>query len=162
MKIKLDDTDFKIMAHIRENARKPLKAIAREIGLHHNTLLQRVRRLERTGVITKYVAAMNYENAGMGLHMIILMKVKKGRPGDTLQLSSIMKMKELEALYATTGVWDVFSMWRVKDREHLNDILRQLAGNPSVSKTLSHIVLYAYKEPDSFNPFSQEAKIHHG
>jgi Lrp/AsnC family leucine-responsive transcriptional regulator len=156
MKLNLDEIDLSILEHMRRNAKQPLKELAREMGVHNNTLLQRIKKLERSGIIKNYVASIDYPKAGFDLHVVIMMKIVSGRPGDVSQFGGILKMKELEALYATTGGWDAVSMWRVRDREHLNDVIRRLAGCKAISDTDSHVVLYSYREPEEFNPFGKE------
>jgi len=149
----LDDIDMAILAHLRENAKDPLQKVAKEVGIHHNTMIQRVKRLEKEGTIKKYVAEVDYGKAGLDLHVAILMKVRRGRPGDRVQLDDLLAMKELEALYAITGMWDVLSLWRVRNREQLNELLKKIADSPSITKTVTHLILHPYKNPRDYNPF---------
>lgn len=162
IKMKLDETDLSLLDQLRVNAKQPIKEIAKAIGVHHNTLLQRLKRLERLGVIRKYVASVDFQKTGLDLHVIILMKVISGRPGDTSQFKEILKMNELEALYATTGAWDAVSLWRVRNREHLNDIIRRMNGCKTISDTHTQIVLYPYKDSEDFNPFKNEKQVLNG
>lgn len=156
MTSKLDDIDLAILGSLRENAKASIKDVAKKIGVHPNTLLQRLKKLENNGIITKYVAEVDYSKVGYDLHVIIMMKVRRGRAGDKEQMKELLRIKELEAVYATTGNWDLISVARVKNREHLLEVIQRIGKNPLITKTTSHLVLFAYKNPYQFNPFIEE------
>lgn len=156
--MKLDDIDVSILSHMRDDAKMPLKELARELRVHPNTLLQRVRKLEKAGVIKKYVAEVDYSKAGMDLHVIINMKVSRGRAGDLEQLKQLINIKELEAIYAVSGIWDVIALCRVKNRKHFLEVVQRIGDHPIVTKTSSSMVLFEYKSHGDYNPFVYEIK----
>ena len=49
-----DEIDQKLMALLRENARRPVAGLARQLGLARTTVQARIDRLETTGMITGY------------------------------------------------------------------------------------------------------------
>ncbi|MBI5223692.1 Lrp/AsnC family transcriptional regulator [Candidatus Micrarchaeota archaeon] len=149
----LDETDMAILAVLREDAKLPIKELAKKVKVHPNTVIQRLEKLKKSNVILKYAADVDYAKAGLDLQVIIMMKVRKGRAGDPEQLEELMKMKDLEAIYATTGVWDVVAICRVRDRDHLLEVIQKVGKNEIVLKTSSQIVLYTYKKPSDYNPF---------
>ena len=157
--VKLDKIDISILSHFRSDAKAQLKDLAKDLRVHPNTLLQRVRKLEKIGVIKKYVAIMDYEKAGYDLHVIINMKVKRGRAGDMDQLKDLINIAELEAIYAVSGVWDVIALCRVKNRKHLLDVIQKIGDHPIVTKTASSMILFEYKGHGEFNPFYPEARF---
>ncbi|HID72597.1 TPA: Lrp/AsnC family transcriptional regulator, partial [Candidatus Micrarchaeota archaeon] len=131
----------------------PTKELARKLGIHPNTLLQRIKRLEKEGVIKKYMAKIDYGKVGYDLHIILMMRVRKGRAGDMDQLKDLLKVKELETLYATTGTWDLIGSCRVKNRKHLLKVIQRIGKNKIVMKTSSYLTLFSYKGAQDFNPF---------
>jgi len=151
--LKLDKTDLTILGSLRKNSKASVKELARKIGIHPNTLLQRLKKLEKHKVITKYVAEVDYAKVGYDLHVVIMMKVKRGKAGDVDQVKDLIKIRELQSIYASTGLWDIIAIARVKNREHLLEVIQKIGSSPSVTKTTSHLVLYAYKSPQDFNPF---------
>jgi DNA-binding Lrp family transcriptional regulator len=150
---KIDETDMKILSELSQNARIPAKALAKKINCHPNTLIQRLKKLEQSKMIKKYTAQIDYDQAGFDLHAIIMMKVRKGRAGDFEQLTDLLTIKEIEALYATTGVWDLMGTARVKNRQHLLEVIQKIGNCDIITKTASHLVLFTYKDPHDFNPF---------
>lgn len=150
---KLDNTDIEIMSELIEDAKISTKILARKLGIHPNTLLQRIKRLENKGIIKRYVAQVDYKKVGYDLHVIVLMKVVRGKVGDPNQLKDISDIKEVEMLYATAGLWDLVASVRVRNRTHLLEVLQVLGNNKIVIKTASYLTLFTYKSPQEFNPF---------
>jgi DNA-binding Lrp family transcriptional regulator len=148
-----DEIDRKILAELTQNARIPAKTLAKKINCHPNTTLQRLRKLEKSGAIKKYTAQIDYQKVDYDLHVIIMMKARKGRAGDLAQLKDLLNIKEIEALYATTGLWDLMGTVRVRNREHLLEVIQRIGSTPLITKTASHLVLFTYKDPQDFNPF---------
>ncbi|MEW6722148.1 MAG: Lrp/AsnC family transcriptional regulator [Candidatus Micrarchaeota archaeon] len=149
----LDEIDKKILSELLQNARIPAKKLARKINCHPNTMLQRLKKLEKKGLIKKYTSQIDFSKADFDLHVIIMMKVRKGRAGDMEQLKDLLKIKEIEALHATTGVWDLMGTCRVRNRQHLLEVIQKIGSSELITKTASHMILFTYKDPHDFNPF---------
>lgn len=90
--IKLDEIDWEILRMLRENSETPIKTMASRVKLHPNTLLQRIKRLKKDGVIIKYTAEVNYDLIGYDLIAIIMIKVRKGKAGDMEQLKNLFEL----------------------------------------------------------------------
>ena len=152
MRGKYDNTDLMILNELRDDCKKPVKEIARKLRIHPNTVLMRVKKLENDKVILKYQAEIDYRKLGYELHVIIMVRVRKGRAGDPEQLADLSSIPEVQALYACTGAYDVIAVVRVKDRDELVKVLRKIGENEIVTKTTTHIILYGYKHPYEYNP----------
>jgi Lrp/AsnC family leucine-responsive transcriptional regulator len=149
---KLDDTDLMILRELRENCKQPVKELAKSLRIHPNTLLQRIKKLEKQKVIIKYTAEVDFRKLGYDLHAIIMGEVRKGRAGDQAQLAEITKMPQVQYLYAVTGAYDVILSVRVRNRDELVSVLGKIGEHPIVEKTMTHMVLFSYKHPYEFNP----------
>ena len=69
--IELDDIDKQIIAHLQENARISNREIAKRIGLTATPTIERVKRLEREGVIKGYTAVLEKEKVGKGMTVFV-------------------------------------------------------------------------------------------
>jgi len=152
MKDKLDSIDRMILSELRKNCKRPVRELAKELRVHPNTLLQRIKKLEKEKVIVGYMAEIDYRKLGYDLHAIVMGKVRKGRAGDPEQLADLSSIPEVQSLYAVTGAYDIIMVVKVKNRDGLVDVIRKIGENPIVVKTTSHIILYGYKHPYEFNP----------
>src|SRR4029078_1365118 len=63
----IDDTDRQILTILQQNARTSNAQIAREIGMAPSAILERIRKLETSGVIRGYEARIDPEAVGLGL-----------------------------------------------------------------------------------------------
>jgi len=149
----LDVVDRTILSYLRADSKTQIKDMAKELKMHPNTLLQRVRKLEKCGIIRGYQADVDYAKAGYDLHLLISMKIKSGKAGDMEQLKDLLKIKEFEAIYAASGNWDVVVLCRVKNRQHMLDVVHMIGEHEIVKETNTSIILHDYKRPGQYNPF---------
>ena len=56
---KLDQIDQQILMLLQADAKMNIKSIARELNMSKTPIYERIRRLEKEGVIQKYVAILN-------------------------------------------------------------------------------------------------------
>ena len=69
--IDLDDIDKQIIALLQENARISNREIAKKVGLTATPTIERVKRLERKGVIKGYMAVLEKEKVGKGMTVFV-------------------------------------------------------------------------------------------
>jgi len=62
----LDDLDWKILQALQENARQTYTEIGHRLGVAHSTVYDRIRRMEKHGIIKKYTTIVDLERLGMG------------------------------------------------------------------------------------------------
>ena len=151
--IQLDNIDLSLLSYLRDNAKASLKDLAAELKVHPNTIFQRLKKLEEAGVVTGYVAEMDFARAGYDLHSMIMLKLKRANKVDMEQIKQLLKISELEAIYAVSGVWDVIALCRVKNRRHLLEVIQKINDHPIIVKSSSSLILFEYKTPAQFNPF---------
>lgn len=60
----LDALDFEILEALQEDAKKTYTAIGKRLGIAHSTVYDRVKRMEKYGIIKKYIAIVDHEKAG--------------------------------------------------------------------------------------------------
>ena len=154
----MDEVDRNILYFLIENSRISAKKIADNLNLHTNTVIKRIKRLEKEGVIRKYGTAVKYRKVGWDIHALIMAKVRGGVAGEKEQLENIVRLKEVEAVYATTGAFDVLILCRAKNRKHLFDLIRKIAENRIIVRTATQLILFNYKDPFDFNPFVKPRK----
>lgn len=61
----LDNTSWRILAILQENARIPFKELGKQVKLSAPAVAERVRRLEDAGIITRYRVELNLEKLGL-------------------------------------------------------------------------------------------------
>lgn len=145
--MKLDQTDKQILNLLQENARITNVELASKVGISPPAMLERVKRLEKNGLINKYVAVINPDKIGKNIIAIISVWLSAH------QLSSIdsftkqiNKFEEVLECYHIAGEEDFIlkvMVNSIKDVESF--LLKKLTKIPGVSKVNTKFVLSTVK-----------------
>ncbi|HSB47296.1 MAG TPA: Lrp/AsnC family transcriptional regulator [Candidatus Bilamarchaeum sp.] len=154
MKSKVDTMDLLILRELRDDCKRPMRELAQKLRMHPNTLLQRIKRLEKSKVIRRYHADIDYKALGFDMHAVVMIRIRKSGLEDEKLLESVALLPEVQSLYATTGGADCIAIVKAKNRDDLVRILRVIQTEKSVLRTTSYLVLVNYKESFQFNPLS--------
>jgi Lrp/AsnC family transcriptional regulator for asnA, asnC and gidA len=134
----LDETDRRIIQHLRDDGRRPYAVIARDVGLSEASVRQRVARLLRDKMITiaaaTYPTSYGFITAGVGI------KVEGGRHEEVAR--AIAELPEAEFVATCLGAYDVHADVVCETRERLYEVIvetiRSLPGVRDVD-----VLLYA-------------------
>jgi DNA-binding Lrp family transcriptional regulator len=140
----LDETDVKIMKALIINARLPSRQIAKQCGLSTGTILSRVKKMEKEGIIKGYSALLDHEKIGYELTVVSEITVSKGR---LLEMENeIARLPNVCSVYDVTGLTDAVIIAKFKSREELSKFTKRLLALPYVERTNTHVVLTTIKE----------------
>jgi len=154
-----DEFDLLILNELRDNGKIPIRQLAEKTGLHPNTLMQRIKRLEDEKVLIKYVAEIDYAKLGFDLHALIFIKVNKKTRSEWNVLEKLRTVQHILAIYALTGEFDAMAIAKTKNKESLAQILRDINKNEFVMETQTQLILYVFKHAYEFNPLGVEARL---
>jgi Lrp/AsnC family leucine-responsive transcriptional regulator len=146
--VRLDDVDKEILRILQKEGRISNKDLAERINLTTTPTLERVRRLEREGVISGYEAKVNPETIDLGLNAFVTITLSAHRLRLLDEFTSEVKaIPEILACYNTTGDGDFLLHIVAKDVEDYERIMRtKLATLPDVQRMYTSIVLNVIKE----------------
>jgi DNA-binding Lrp family transcriptional regulator len=140
----MDETDVKIMELLTADARLSSRQIARQLGISVGTVLGRIKRMERAGVIKRYSAVLNNEKLGYELTVVTEILVSKGK---LLEMErEIANWPNVCCVYDVTGEPDAFVIAKFHNREELSAFTKRLLSLPLVERTNTHLVLTTVKE----------------
>ncbi len=148
-KVAVDDYDLALLRELATDARQSQRALARAIEMSPPAVADRLARLERSGAIRGYRVDIDW--AALGFPVVVYLAVTAG-PG--MDLSEIIRaigaLPEAEDMSVVTGSMDLLVRLRVRDHEHLRELLLtkvfQING---VQRTETFLSL-ADVEPDNF------------
>ena len=144
----MDETDVKILMRLLYDARMSYRKLAEEIGVSPPTVLARVDKLEKEGIIKSYSAMLDHEKLGYDLTAIIDITATKGKIVDLEK--QIAKFPTVCAVYDTTGVTDMTIIAKFKSRADLSNFVKRDLSLPYVERTNTHVVLITVKEDFRF------------
>ena len=136
----MDDVDRRLIAALRLNGRETYAELARLVGLSAPAVHERVAKLESTGVITGYHAAV--APAALGNGMSALIGVFISDSADTEMIAA-----SLEAVPAVEDCWFVAGeetfvvKVSVPDVAGLEGVIRMLNAVQGIARTRTTVVL---------------------
>ncbi|NMG32438.1 winged helix-turn-helix transcriptional regulator [Aromatoleum evansii] len=144
----LDRIDRKILDLLQKDGRISMTDLAAKIGLSATPCTERVRRLEREGVITGYHAHVNPHALGKNLLVFVEIKLsaKSGEVFDRVK-KELSFVPEVMECHLVSGDFDYLVKARITEmgeyRRLLGNILLKL---PSAAESRSYVVMEELKE----------------
>ena len=149
MGFKLDSVSLKILDLLTKNAKITNSDIAKKVGLVPSAVLERVRKLEKYGVITGYTALLNKGVFNLNLLAFVFIAVYTPNCDDSI-IEELIKVPWVQELHEITGEESYLLKIRTQGPEHLSNVLKHHIGKVrSVKYTKSTIVLNSLKETTS-------------
>ena len=142
--MELDDIDKKILNVLSKEAKLSFRDVSKKVGISPATVMNRVRLLEKEGIIKRYAASINYEKAGYDVGVVIHVRVSKGRLMDVEK--KIASDPHVVSLYDITGHFDAIVVAYFKNRRALDNFLKKIQTYDFVERTETVIILNAIKE----------------
>lgn len=143
----LDKLDRLILRSLQADGRATYDQIAEQVSLSPSAVLRRVKRLEESGVIDRYVALVKPESVGLGLTAYINVRLEKHteshkrNPMDLFR-ASVQTWPEVVECAALTGEMDYLLRVVVADMGHYSRfIMDTLLKHPSVQDCKTSFVL---------------------
>lgn len=144
----VDDVDLKILRALQHDARIPNVALAEKIGLSPTPCWNRVKALEATGVIDKYVTIINQAALGFPETVVVEVTVEPHNSATFEQFdAALAKLPEVIEAYRVTGEYDYFIKIGVPSADGCDRFLKQrLHQLPGVRSTRASFVLKPLKQ----------------
>ena len=143
----LDKIDRQLLRTLQADGRATYDQLAEQVSLSPSTVLRRVKRLEESGVIDRYVALVKPETVGLGLTAYINVRLEKNteshkrNPMDLFR-ASVQSWPEVVECAALTGEMDYLLRLLVRDMAHYSAfIMDTLLKHPSVQDCKTSFVL---------------------
>jgi Lrp/AsnC family leucine-responsive transcriptional regulator len=132
--LRLDDIDWQILDCLQEDARMPIAALGRVIGLGSTATTERVNRLVNSGVITGFHAAVDPARLGFSLQALIRLRPYRGTTrGLRRELQSSADVLEC---HHVTGEDCYVVKVAARDMEHLESITESLSGHGETTTSM--------------------------
>ncbi len=144
----LDRLDRKILSLLQKDGRMSMKDLADAVGLTITPCIERVKRMERDGVITGYYARLN--PAMLGASLLVFVEISLGsKAGNMFEQfrREVLRIPEVLECHLVSGDFDYLLKARIREiseyRRLLGDILLQL---PGAVQSKSYVVMEEIKE----------------
>ncbi|MBR5699825.1 MAG: Lrp/AsnC family transcriptional regulator [Bacteroidales bacterium] len=143
----LDSTDLDILRCLQENARLTTKELAARVNLSTTPVFERLKRLERSGFIKKYVAVLDAEKLNRGFVVFCSVKLKQmSREVARTFVSIIRDIPQVAECYNISGEYDYLLKIYATDMKYYNEFIINVLGTiDSIGSILSSFVMKEIK-----------------
>ena len=145
--MKLDKVDLQILDFLQENASLTAKEMAAKLNLTATPIYERMRKLEKSGIIMKYVALLDPEE--LGYKLTVFMNICLNTQTLEVRKNFIHAMTSLDEVvefFHTSGQYDYIAKVRFPGvKEYREFLVNKVSIIPNVSDIDSQIVLEEIK-----------------
>lgn len=139
---KIDTIDRKILALLQQDAHMTMEKLSEAVGLSPSPCARRVRNLEASGVIKRYVAVVDQDKAGLPVSVFASIRLERQREDELDRFAkAIARWPEIVECYLMTGQRDYLLRIVVKDlpayEAFLKRTLTRLDGVASIESSFA-------------------------
>jgi Lrp/AsnC family transcriptional regulator for asnA, asnC and gidA len=137
----IDGIDKKILRYLMADARTPILEIARNIGISGAAIHQRLRKLEKSGLLEGSRFILNPKALGYTTTAYVGIYLDKAM-SNPYAVKELEKIPEVLECHYTTGNWSILIKVLCRDNEHLMHLLnKKIQQIKGVSRTETFISL---------------------
>ncbi|MCK5488021.1 MAG: Lrp/AsnC family transcriptional regulator [Desulfobacterales bacterium] len=143
----MDLLDLKILKALQTSGRKKNAELARELGVAPSTMMERIRRLEESGVLQGYRASIDPKKMGLNIQAFISVTLSRHETEVIRQFEEgIRKTPHIRACYHLTGRFDYLLHVFVADLDQLGKLVKnRIAALPGFGKSETFLVFSEIK-----------------
>ena len=143
----IDEKSMEILKILQEKARIPNVEVSRQVGLAPSAVLERIRKLEKNGIIDGYEVRLNPERFAKAQISFIHVATSTHSVGDTPMGELLARFEEVQEVHYVAGEDSYMLKLRTKDSAELGDFLHdKILTIPGVTGTRTTTVLKTFKE----------------
>lgn len=136
---KLDDIDRHLLSLLQANARESAATLARKLKVARTTVVARISRLERAGIVAGYGVRLGrrLEQAAVRAYCGLSVNAKTS----AAVIRALERMPEIEEVSAVSGLSDYLVFLRCETHEQLDALLDQLGQIDGINQTHTSVIL---------------------
>ena len=142
----IDPIDLAILKILQEKARIPNVEVARQVGMAPSAVLERIRKLEKQGIIKGYEVRLDPDRFASNLVAFITLALSR-RQDEVRCGAALAALPEVQEVHCVAGGDGILVKVRVSGPEALGRFIRDKIGAvEGVGPARTAIVLETYKE----------------
>lgn len=147
----MDEIDVKILKCLRNNARENASVISDKVNMSVSAVIERIRKLENSGLIEKHTTIINSAKAGKDVNAFLSVSLE--HPKYIERFHAMMKEnREILECHYITGDFDFMLRVVTDNTQSLEHLLNQVKSIPGVQNTRTILILSTVKEEHSVDP----------
>ncbi len=147
----MDDLDIRILRQLQKNARASLSDIGQKINLSVSAVGERVKKLEASGVISRYVAILDGNHFHKELTAIMFISLENPSFIEKF-LQFVQNENDILECHYIAGNYDYVLKIVTNNPSTLEKLLNKIKSVPGITKTYTNVVLATCKSNESIYP----------
>ena len=149
----LDALDISILKLLQKDAKLTNKALSNQLSLSVTAIYERVKKLEKSGIIKKYVALLSKEKVNQSFVAFCHVKLVKHTHANIKKFEKeVIKIDEVLECYHLSGDYDYLLKVHVKDMEEYRKfMIEKLTNLDHIGSTHSMFMINQVKHTTAFN-----------
>lgn len=139
----IDDTDRELLALLRQDARMPVATLATKLKVARGTVQNRMKRLERDGVIVGYTVRVKPQAEAHRIRALMTIVVEGNRGPEVLK--ALRGHPNVTGLHSTNGRWDLIAELRADTLEAFDRALGNIRLVEGIASTETSLLLSTHK-----------------
>jgi len=139
----IDDTDRELLALLRQDARMPVATLAAKLKVARGTVQNRMKRLERDGVIVGYTVRVKPQAEAHRIRALMTIVVEGNRGTEVLH--ALRGHPNVTGLHSTNGRWDLIAELRADTLEAFDRALGSIRLIDGIASTETSLLLSTHK-----------------
>lgn len=131
--------DEELIALLKVDAREPVAALARKLGLSRTTVQDRLRRLEESGVIAAYSIRLSREMDQGGMRAFVTLAVEPRRQIEVARMLS--RFPQIETLHTLSGKFDLIAQVKTSSSEAMDRLIDDIGQLPGITRIETSVIL---------------------
>ncbi|HVP27097.1 MAG TPA: Lrp/AsnC family transcriptional regulator [Candidatus Bathyarchaeia archaeon] len=143
----LDDVDLKILEALQNDSRQTYKNIGKSIGIAHSTVYDRIKRMEKYGIIKKYTTIIDAEKTGKRKILALMTIYTDPKESETVAQKLCRDPEVLEVYTSLSEELLILAKVVAENQESLHAFTaNSVAPLPGVLRIRTSIVTKKFKE----------------
>lgn len=147
----MDTLDKQLIQLLQEDCKKTTKYYADQLQLSKTAVYERIRRLERTGIITDYVALVDKEKVQRDFTVLCQIRLVQHTKENVLKFErEVLKLEEVSECFHVGGDYDYVLKINVEDMKSYREFMvTKLTAINNIGNTQSSFVISEIKNRPS-------------
>ncbi len=141
----IDEIDIKILSILQNSGRCHLADIAKEVDLSSPAVMERVKKLESSGIIKGYQAVLDPKKVGKDVTAFVGVSVAHQKYIDAFS-ALMMRQRDVLECHHVTGEESFILKVKTANTDSLEKLLAEIRSLEGVTGTVTKVVLSSVKE----------------
>ena len=138
----MDDKDRQLISLLRDNARRPISALASALGVSRGTVQNRIDRLLADGTVLGFTLRLHQDVPRAAIRAITLVEVEGERTERIIR--ALRGYPEVHAVHTTNGRWDLVLELETYTLEAFDLALRRIREVKGIANSETSLLLSSF------------------